>query len=484
MQTSAQLPGQNEGQALSCLCVDLDGTLVQTDTLIESVLAYVRVKPWRLFRVFAWLFLGKARFKQELGRAVRLQPDALPYASAVLDYIKAESIRGRKLLLVTAADSSIAIPVAKHLNLFAQVICSEGQENVAGEAKLAAIRSVLGDQEFSYAGNSRRDLPVWKGAKSAVIVGTSAGVRKTVEQYGVAIERVFPGHRFSLRALLKAMRVYQWTKNVLVLMPIALGHHLLEQDTVLRGIRAFLAFSLCASAIYLVNDLLDLSTDRRHTRKCHRPLAAGTLSIPVAAVTVVILLLGAMLLNPTADAAILLMFYGVSAIAYSLYLKRLLMIDVIMLAGFYTLRLLYGGASARTGVSIWTLAFSVFMFLALALIKRISELRSRTSEDGLTASGRGYEIADVEQLTALCAANGCVSALIVILYVRSPEVAPLYSRPQFLLGIVPLLVYWQSRLLILANRGYIQQDPIMFSLFDRASQAVAIVLMGIVAAAL
>ena len=199
--------------------------------------------------------------------------------------------------------------------------------------------------------------------------------------------------------------------------------------------------------------------------------------------TVVILIVGAALLNPTGDAAILLTLYGISAIAYSLYLKRLLMIDVIMLAGFYTLRLLYGGAAARIGVSIWTLAFSIFMFLSLALIKRISELQSRTSDEGLTASGRGYEKADVGQLSALCAASGCVSALIVILYVRSPEVAPLYRRPEFLLGIFPLLVYWQSRLLILANRGYIQDDPIMFSVFDRASQAVMIALLVIVAAA-
>ncbi len=334
MQSSAQLSDRDEGRALSCLCVDLDGTLVQTDTLIESVLAYVRVQPWLLFRLFAWLFLGKARFKQELGRAVRLQPDALPYSNAILDYIRSESKRGRRLLLVTAADSSIAIPVANHLNVFEQVICSDGHENVAGVAKLAAIRRVLGDHEFSYVGNSRSDLPVWKGAQSAVIVGASAGIRRKVEQYGVTVEKVFPGYGFSLRALLKAMRIYQWTKNLLVLMPIALGHHVREWGTVVRGIRAFLAFSLCASAIYLVNDLLDLSTDRKHARKCHRPLAAGTLSIPVAAFAAVVLLIAAMVINPTADAAILLTLYGVSAIAYSLYLKRLLMIDVIMLAGF------------------------------------------------------------------------------------------------------------------------------------------------------
>jgi len=465
-----------------CLCVDLDGTLVRTDTLIESLLAYLRAQPLRLFRVIGWLFLGKARFKQELGRVCRLEPSTLPYASPFLDYITTESQRGRKLLLVTAADSSIAVPVAEHLGLFAQVICSNGSENVSGKAKLAAIRRALGDEPFSYAGNSRRDLAVWEGAASAVVVGAGSGVRRAVERSGVAIEKVFPGPGFSIRALLKEMRIYQWTKNVLVLLPIALGHFV-EWHTLVRGVRAFLAFSLCASAVYLLNDLLDLPTDRRHTRKRNRPLAAGQVSITSAVIGILVLIFGAALLNPTPEAALLLALYGATAIAYSLYLKRLLMIDVIMLAGFYTLRLLYGGTAARTGVSIWTLAFSMFMFLSLALIKRISELRNRTSDEGLSASGRGYEIADLPQLTALCAASGCVSALIVILYVRSPEVASLYSRPEFLLGIFPLLVYWQSRLLILANRGSIQEDPILFSLLDRASQAVAILLLLIVVAA-
>jgi 4-hydroxybenzoate polyprenyltransferase/phosphoserine phosphatase len=474
---------QEQRETLPCLCVDLDGTLVQTDTLIESLLAYVRVRPWGLFRVIAWLFLGKARFKQELGRAVSLQPDSLPYARHLLDYMESESKRGRKILLVTAADSSIAIPVAEHLGLFTQVICSEGRQNISGKAKLEAIRHALGNEEFCYAGNSRQDLAVWKGAKTAVIVGAPAGVRRAVERSGVTIEKVFPGRRFSLRTMVKATRAYQWTKNALVLVPIVLGHHLLDRAVIVRGIRAFLAFSLCASAIYIINDLLDLTTDRRHVRKRHRPLAAGHLSIPAAVLMVVALFVGAAFLNPSGDAAILLAVYVASAIAYSLYLKRLLMVDVIMLAGFYSLRLLYGGAATGISVSIWTLAFSMFMFLSLALIKRISELRSRTSEEGLTASGRGYHMGDLEQLTSLCAASGLVSALIVILYVRSPEVAPLYTRPQLLLGIFPLLAYWQSRLLILANRGAIHEDPILFSLSDRASLAVVAALLVIIAAA-
>ncbi len=475
---------QERRESTPYLCVDLDGTLVQTDTLVESILAYLRIRPWRIVQLIGWLFLGKARFKQELGRAVSLQADSLPYSRQLLEYIGNEAKKGRKILLVTAADSSIAMPVAKHLGFFDQVICSEGGHNISGKNKLDAIRKALPDQEFSYAGNSRQDLAVWKGAASAVIVSAPAAVRKAVERSGIAIERVFPRRGFSLKTLLKAMRVYQWTKNALVLVPIVLGHHLRDWAALTRGVRGFLAFSLCASAIYLVNDLLDLSTDRRHAHKRNRPLAAGLLSIPAAVLTIVVLLVAAGFLNPSPDAALLLGLYVASTLAYSLYLKRLLMIDVIMLASFYTLRLLYGGAATGITVSIWTFAFSMFMFLSLALIKRISELRSRTSEEGLTASGRGYHLTDVDQLTSLCAASGLVSALVVILYVRSPEVVSLYARPQLLLGIFPLLAYWQSRLLILANRGAIHQDPILFSLSDRASLAVVFALLGIIAAAI
>jgi 4-hydroxybenzoate polyprenyltransferase len=464
------------------LCVELDGTLVRTDTLIESLLALVRVKPLLVFRVVSWLFLGKARFKQKLGRAVRLAPDSLPYARPVLDYIESEWRKGRKLLLVTGADASIAIPVAEHVPLFSKVICSNGLEDLTGKAKLAAIRRVLGDKDFGYVGNSRSDLPVWKGAKSAVIVGANARVLKAVEGSGVTIERVFPRYRFSIGTLARAMRIYQWTKNSLVLMPILLGHHIFERTTILNGIRAFLAFSFVASGIYLINDLMDLATDRKDTHKKHRPLAAGDLSIPASIALTAILLVAAAFINPVPEAALFLALYGVSAMGYSLYLKRLLMIDVIMLAGFYTLRLLYGGAAVKIEVSIWTLAFSMFMFLSLALIKRISELRSHSSEEG-PGSGRDYLGADLNPLTALCAATGSVSSLILFLYVRSPEVAPLYSRPQVLLGIFPLLAYWQSRLLILANRGSINGDPIVFSISDRASQVVAGALLAIIAVA-
>ncbi len=482
-QNMSSIP-QAQPEAPPCLCVDLDGTLVQTDTLFESLLVYIRVQPLGILKVVLWMFKGKARLKQKLGQAISLQPDTLPYARPVLDYIEVEMKRGRRVVLVTGADASIANSVASHLGLFSAVISSDGSENVTGKAKLAAIRRVLGDESFSYAGNSRSDLPVWKGSKSAIVVGANAALRKAVERSGVTIEKIFPGPRFSIRTILKAMRLYQWSKNVLVLLPLMLAHRILERDVLVNGIRGFFAFSLCASAIYIVNDLFDLSTDRKHVRKRHRPLPSGQLSIPGAALLFVVLVAGAAILNPTWEAALSLAAYGLSSIAYSIYLKRLLLVDVIMLAVFYTFRLLYGGAATGVEVSIWTLAFSMFIFLSLALIKRISELQAGQSQEGLKASGRAYLSVDIYQMSALCAASGCVSALILILYINNPEVMILYSRPRVLLGIFPILIYWQSRMLILANRGAIHDDPIVFSVSDAASQATAVAILLLVLTAI
>lgn len=466
------------------LCVDLDGTLVQGDTLLEALIVLLRTEPWRVLLLIFWLFRGKARFKQELGRLVALQPESLPYEPSVLAYLRSESGRGRQLLLVTGADSSIARAVAAHLGFFSDVICSQGRENMTGRKKVAAILRVLGSEEFSYAGNSRADLPVWRRAKTAVVAGASPRLLKAVERSGAQLEKVFAAPRLSVRCILKALRVYQWTKNALVFLPLMLAHQIFAWQRLGDAVRGFFAFSLCASAIYLANDILDLPNDRRHARKKHRALASGQLSVPAAVGLIVVLLAGCAVLNPTPAAAWLLAAYVASTMAYSLYLKRLLIVDVIMLAGFYTIRLLYGGAATQVTVSIWTLSFSMFMFLSLALIKRISELQSGVSEEGLARSGRAYLLTDLFQMSALCAASGCIGALVIILYVNSPEVMVLYSRPHLLLGIFPLLIYWQSRLLILANRGAIHDDPIVFSLSDRASRAVAAVLLLIALAAI
>lgn len=467
-----------------CLCVDLDGTLIQSDTLLESLLAVVRNNPSRIPRILLSLRRGKSGFKHELGQAVQLSPETLPYSRPLLEYIELEAKNGREVFLVTGADASIAVPVAEYFGFFSGVICSNGSDNVRGPAKLRAIRHAIGHQDFSYAGNSRDDLTVWKAAKTAVIVNANGRVCKILEDSGVNVERVFPGPRLSVRSFANTLRIHQWIKNLLVFLPIFLGHRVFELQTMVNAVRAFFAFSLCASALYLINDMLDLASDRKHREKRFRPLASGEFPIPHAILLSIFLFLSSAVVNPRKDAALLLILYCASVVAYSVRLKRLLLLDVILLASFYTLRLLYGGAATQITLSIWTLAFSLFMFLSLALIKRICELSSHSAEDGLDSSGRGYLFIDLPQLTALSAASGCMSALIFILYVQSPDVMPLYSRPHLLLCIFPLLIYWHSRLLILGSRGLVHGDPILFSLSDRASRMVAIAVLAITLAAI
>ena len=468
----------------SPLCVDLDGTLVRTDTLLECLLAIVRTNPFYLFRLLLTLFSGKAWFKQEVARVAALSPDSLPYHDDLLEYLRTESRRGRRILLATGADRSIAGAIAQRLGLFSGVIASDGKQNLTGARKLAAIRLVLANEPFSYVGNSRVDLEVWKHAQSAVIAGSGNRIEKEVQRAGVPIEKIFRRPRLSIRSFWRVARIHQWSKNVLVLVPIVLAHRMTNPPALLNGLRCFFAFSFCASALYVINDLFDLPMDRRHSRKRFRPIASGDLPIPAACALCGVLLAGATILTPRGDAAWLLAAYAASVITYSVYLKRFLMMDVILLAGFYTLRLLYGGAGTGITVSVWALAFSIFMFLSLALIKRISDLRLRFSEEGVERSGRAYRAEDIVQLSSLCAASGCVSGLVTILYLQSSEVTSLYSRPHLLLGIFPLLVYWQSRLLILANRGEIQEDPVVFSLFDRASRAVALAVFAVILAAI
>jgi len=463
------------------ICVDLDGTLVRTDTLVELVIKLLCSAPWSLLSLIAVLLQGKAQFKNAIGRKVALREDSLPYNEDLLQFLRSEVAGGRRVLLVTGADSSVAIAVSKHLGVFDTVVSSDGQRNVVGHEKLAAIRRALNNQPFWYAGDSKRDLEVWRESAGAILVGTSSAVDRAVRKAGIPIRKVFPSAKFSLSTVFRAMRIHQWVKNALVLIPIVTSHRLLDVPILVKGGLAFLAFSLCASALYLVNDVLDLQNDRNNPVKRHRPVASGRISILQSLALAAILLASSLLITPGGEARLILAGYGVAVVAYSTYFKRLLMLDVIVLSSFYTLRLLYGGAATGIPISIWTLAFSMFAFLSLALVKRISELRLQTAEPEFKRTGRAYQPGDVSQLSALCSASSYVSALVLILYVNSPEVARLYSRPRLLFLIFPLLVYWLSRTLIIANRGTLNQDPVIFALTDRSSQCIAVAVLAILA---
>lgn len=483
---TANIVTPQEPQADWPLCVDLDGTLTVTDTFHEALLISLKRNPLCIFPLFLWLLRGRAFVKRKLAQSVQIRVDLLPYHEEMLAYLREEYDSGRRLLLVTGADSSIARKVADHLGIFDTVLSSDGVINLVGRRKVEGIRQALGGKPFLYAGNSRSDLVVWEAAAGAIAVNASPGCLRQLRRGVVPLVKVFNASRAD-RAVIGALRPHQWAKNVLVFLPIALSHKLMDTRVLEHGLFAFVAFSLTASALYVVNDLLDLDADRQHQKKRFRPFASGAVSISGGVFMAVLLLAGGAVITAWLgrEAQALLAVYVVMTLAYSLRLKQFLLVDVVMLMGFYNLRVLFGGAATGIVISMWTLAFSMFMFISLALVKRLSELRlmQNVDRESQSLTSRGYLLADIPLVSSMGVASGYIAALVMALYINGPETSQLYSHPQYLWLTCPLLIYWLSRVWILANRGTMNNDPVLFALTDRGSLATGVALAVIIVSA-
>jgi 4-hydroxybenzoate polyprenyltransferase len=456
------------------LAVDLDGTLVRTDTLHENLLVLFKQAPWLLLLVPLWVLKGKAFFKAEVARRAALDASRLPYNEELLAFLREEHARGRRLVLATAADRRIADGVAAHLGLFSDVFASDGTVNLSGARKLARLKEALGT--FDYAGNDDVDLPLWRESRQVVVVHAPAGVLKRARGLGREVHRVFERPRVGPRIWVKALRVHQWAKNALVFVPVLAAHKALEPGLLVKAVLGFAAFSLCASSVYVLNDLLDLESDRRHPTKCKRPFAACTLPVSTGVVLAPLLLLAGAavcLLLPPAFAALLATYYTLT-LAYSLRLKQIIMLDVLVLAGLYTVRIFGGALAVGVPTSSWLMMFSMFLFLSLALVKRLSEVRRLRQSNEKAAHGRGYLAQDYEQLASLGAAAGQVSVLVLALYVTSKEVTALYSHHERLWLLCPIMLYWVGRIWLLAHRGLVNEDPLVFALRDRVSYGVGL----------
>lgn len=283
------------------------------------------------------------------------------------------------------------------------------------------------------------------------------------------------GARPSVWAVLaSALRLHQWSKNALVFVPAVTSHRFADVPTLLAAGVAFLSFSLCASALYVVNDLMDLEADRRHPAKSKRSLAAGVLPARAALVLVPALLAGSGALAATLPSAfgLVLVGYALASVTDSWKLKHFVLVDVLLLAGLYALRVFAGAAATRIPVSNWLLAFSVFLFLSLALVKRFTELRLPT----LTHQRRGYRPGDAAPLAMLGTASGYAAVLVLALYVSGTEVRALYRSPELLWLVCPMLLYWISRVWLPAQRDGMASDPVVFALSDRITLALGAVI--------
>ncbi|MBJ6763365.1 UbiA family prenyltransferase [Myxococcaceae bacterium JPH2] len=458
------------------LAVDLDGTLVLTDTLHENLLVLFKRAPWLLLLAPLWMLRGKAFFKAEVARRAALDAAVLPYHEPLLAFLQEERAHGRRLVLATAADRRIADAVAAHLGLFDEVHASDGQVNLSGERKLARLKEAVGT--FDYAGNDAVDLPLWRESRQVVVANASTNVLRRARELGRPVHRVFERPATRARTWVKALRVHQWAKNALVFVPLLAAHKAQHPRMVLESVLAFFAFSLCASSVYVLNDLLDLESDRRHPTKKARPFAAGTLSVRAGAMMAPVLLAAgaalALALLPPAFAALLGVYYGLT-LAYSVRLKQVVMLDVLVLAGLYTVRIFGGSLAVGVPTSSWLLMFSTFLFLSLALVKRLSEVRRLRLANESAAHGRGYLAQDYEQLASLGAAAGQVSVLVLALYITSKEVTALYTHPERLWLLCPVMLYWVGRVWVLAHRGQVNEDPLLFALRDKVSYAVGVV---------
>jgi 4-hydroxybenzoate polyprenyltransferase/phosphoserine phosphatase len=467
------------------LCVDLDGTLVSTDTLHESLLIAVKRRPALLFRLPFWLARGKAGFKRRLTAEAALDCSLLPYRPDLLEWLREQKSDGRRLCLVTASDQSVADAVSTHLNpLFDQAWGSDGTRNLSGSRKRKYLVERFGEKGFDYAGDARIDLPVWESARTAIVAGAAPELEAEVERrFPDAL--VFPAPPFRLKTLASAVRVQQWVKNVLVFTVLFTSHRFLETRLWLPAILAFVALSFCASSIYIINDLLDLESDRRHPKKRKRPFASGALPVAAGVAIIPVFLTGALVVSfwLPPPARFILAIYPAISVAYSFYLKRKPLVDVFTLSALYTIRVLLGAAATGVLCSEWLMGFCSFLFLSLAFSKRASELIGLQQRHATAVSGRAYFVWDLAAVQSAGIASGFTAGIVLTLYIQSKEVHQLYREPQWLWVMVIGIIFWLLRVWLIASRGQLDEDPVLYAVRDRVSYLIFAIFAGAVALA-
>ncbi len=466
------------------LVVDLDGTLVLADTLHESLWRAVRLRPVLLWQLPGLLLSGKATFKAAVAKHASLDAATLPYHEPLLERLRLEAAN-RPVVLCTGADEQVARAVADHLGVFSDVMASDGQQNLTGADKATALVARFGEAGFDYVGNDVVDLHVFPRARRAWIVNPSSALKRRIAEVSNAGE-MHAATESVARALWRAMRPHQWLKNVLVFVPLLTATDIDHVTGALTALMAFLAFSLVASGVYLANDLLDLEADRRHPRKRKRPLAAGHLPLPLA-VLASTGLFGTGLAIAWAISAMFgaaLCVYVLVTLAYMLRLKRVPILDSIVLASLYTLRIIGGAAAIAVVPSFWLLAFSVFFFMSLALGKRFAELVELEGTGSPSAiPGREYRPEDLQTLLAQGNATGCAAVVVMALYIHSGLEPGQYRFPELLWLICLVLLYWVSKFWLNAQRREIVGDPVIWAATNRVSRGLAVLAVVLLVAA-
>lgn len=465
------------------LCVDLDGTLIKSDLLWECIAVLLKTKPFLILLIPFWLLKGRVNLKRQLALRVELKPTSLPYRTEVLDFLRTQSAAGRPLVLATASDQLLADNVARYLGIFTQVCASDGETNLKGAVKAKLLTELFGEHGFEYVGDSGSDVAVWRASAGAYVAGDDAIMRRAGRV--TTVREVFRSHHASLQTWLHALRGHHWFKNALLCLPLALAHNISLNAWLKTGI-GFILFGICASGLYILNDVLDLHSDRGHPWKRRRPFAAGEISIAEGLAMSVLFLAGslmcAFILQPKFWVA--LCGYALLTVWYSVWIKKIVLLDAFVLSSFYSARILAGALITATPLSQWFLMFSLFFFLSLAMAKRYSELVHADELIRSGKSGRGYIGNDRELILALGVGSSFSAIVIFSLYVHGQEVGLLYRNPVPLLLLCPIFLYWMSHIWLKAHRGDLNEDPVTFALRDPVSHATGFAAVLVIALSL
>lgn len=455
------------------LVLDLDGTLIRTDSLIEQGFALLRRNPFAIFQLIGWLMAGRVVLKQQLADAVSLDPEFIPVNEDLVAFAEAESAKGRKVVLATAAHINTARVFQKRFAFISDVIATEGQVNLKGKVKADALAARF-PEGFDYAGDSRADLEVWKRARNAIVVGASNSTLRSARK-SANVTQVFK-RAGGLKALIKCLRPHQWAKNVLVVVPAILSGRIIDPDAILPLVLAFFALSLTASATYVFNDIWDLQDDRAHWSKRRRPLASGTLSLPAGIVGAAICLAAGLMLALMAGLGVLqwVLVYVVVTMTYSLWLKRKVIHDAVTLAGLFTLRLVVGMVAVAAVPSPWLFVFAMFFFTSLAFAKRHTEIARVIERGGFWVNGRGYRASDLPLVLAAGISSSVAAVVIMVLYIiEDAHQQSFIKNGDWLWALPPMIFMISSKIWVTCQRGELDDDPVVFVVKDRVCLAYA-----------
>lgn len=462
------------------LCVDLDGTLIKSDTIIESTLLAIKSKPIIFFLLFFWILNGKNYFKKRITNIATPNPEILTYNVEVINFIKEEQAKGRQIILTTATTQNIANSISEYLNMFDLVISSTDNFNNRSKNKSQILIDKFGFKNFDYIGNGYADLEVWKSSRNALVVSDNKSLIANAGKISEVTKIFKPTNKSKIQLLIKQLRVFQWLKNILIFIPFILAHKFGNTSVYLTSILGFLSFSFLSSFVYIVNDLLDIESDRNHHTKSKRPIASSELSIPFAFTVGLILCISSFAISIfvlKSTFTLYLLAYLILTSSYSIKLKKIFVIDILTLSILYTLRLMAGADLTYAPISKWLLAFSVFIFLSLSIIKRYTEILNAVKDRKENIMGRAYEISDINLLQSMGITSGLISVLVFILYIFSPEVIMLYGQPSFLMPVILIILYWIIRIWFLAQRGLVDEDPIIFTAKDKQSYLITFLIV-------